>query len=103
VTEPLLTMTVDTANQPPIVTAIGEIDLSNVDEFKDSLAQAATDASAITVDISRVRYCDSAAIRTLFAVAAATALTLIVSDTSPIKTLLSISGLDRAVTVNVAQ
>ncbi len=101
--EPQLIMTVDALNQPPVVTAVGDIDLANVDQFEESLMRAAADAPAITVDISQVRYCDSTAIRALFAVAATTALTLIVSNTGPIRTALNVLGLDRTVTVKVAE
>ena len=87
------------AEQSPVVTATGEIDLANVSEFQDVLNRAATDSDAITVDLSDVSYCDSAAVRALFAVAATTKLGLIVPTTGPIITLLSISGLDRVATV----
>ena len=87
------------AEQPPVVTASGDIDLANVNEFSDVLNGAAADSDAITVDLSDVTYCDSAAVRALFAVAATTKLGLIVPTTGPITTLLSISGLDRVATV----
>jgi anti-anti-sigma factor len=87
------------AEQPPVVTATGDIDLANVNEFQDVLGSAAADSDAITVDLSDVTYCDSAAVRALFAVAATTTLGLIVPTTGPIMTLLSISGLDRVATV----
>ncbi len=87
------------AEQPPVVTATGDIDLANVNEFQDVLTRAAADSDAITVDLSDVTYCDSAAVRALFAVAATTKLGLIVPATGPIMTLLSISGLDRVATV----
>jgi anti-anti-sigma factor len=87
------------AEQPPVVTATGDIDLANVIEFQDLLNRAADDSDAITVDLSDVSYCDSAAVRALFAVAATTKLGLIVPATGPIMTLLSISGLDRVATV----
>ena len=87
------------AEQPPVVTASGDIDLANVNEFQDVLNVAAADSDAITVDLSDVSYCDSAAVRALFAVAATTKLGLIVPATGPIITLLSISGLDRVATV----
>ena len=44
-------------------------------------------------------YCDSAAVRALFAVAAMTDVTMIVSTNGPIKTLIAISGLDRVAAV----
>jgi anti-anti-sigma factor len=87
------------AEQPPVVSATGDIDLANVNEFSDVLTAAAADSHAITVDLSGVTYCDSAAVRALFAVAATTKLGLIVPQNGPILTLLSISGLDRVATV----
>jgi anti-sigma B factor antagonist len=87
------------AEQPPIVSATGDIDLANVNEFSDVLNRAAADSDAITVDLSDVTYCDSAAVRALFAVAATTKLGLIVPASGKIVTLLSISGLDRVATV----
>ena len=87
------------AEQPPVVTATGDIDLANVNEFSDVLNRAAADSDAITVDLSDVTYCDSAAVRALFTVAATTKLGLIVPAAGPIMTLLSISGLDRVATV----
>ncbi|MDT7729777.1 MAG: hypothetical protein QOK45_30 [Mycobacterium sp.] len=87
------------AGLPLVVTASGDIDLANVNEFSDVLTGAAAGSDAITVDLSDVSYCDSAAVRALFAVAATTKLGLIVPTTGPIITLLSISGLDRVATV----
>ena len=73
--------------QPPVVTATGDIDLANVGQFEDAMTEAATTADAITVDLSRVSYCDSASVRALFAIAAITKLSLIVqvvrSDQDP--------------------
>ena len=92
-------LSVGEAEQPPVVTASGDIDLANVNEFQDVLTRAAAGTDAITVDLSEVSYCDSAAVRALFAVAATTKLGLIVPATGPIITLLSISGLDRVATV----
>jgi anti-sigma B factor antagonist len=87
------------AEQPPVVTASGDIDLANVNEFSEVLDRAAADSDTITVDLSEVTYCDSAAVRALFAVAATTKLALIVPAMGPIITLLNISGLDRVATV----
>ncbi len=83
----------------PTVAASGDIDLANVEEFQAVMADAAAEAPALTVDLTELRYCDSAAVRALFAVAAMTAVTLIVRETGPIKTLLTISGLDRVAAV----
>jgi anti-sigma B factor antagonist len=87
------------AEQSPVVTATGDIDLANVAEFQKMLTKAAADSDSITVDLSEVSYCDSTAVRALFAVAATTKLALIVPAEGPITTLLGISGLDRVATV----
>ena len=89
------------AEAPPVVTASGEIDLANADAFAAVLARATADDSAVIVDMSAVTYCDSAALRELFSVAATAKLTLVVSARGPITALLSISGLDKVATVNV--
>lgn len=94
-------LTAANAEEPPVVTATGEIDLANVDEFGAVLARAAAESSAVTVDLSQVTYCDSAALRELFSVAAAAKLTLIIPPRGSITTLLSISGLDKVATVTV--
>ena len=83
----------------PVVTAVGEIDLANVDEFSAALSRAAADDYSITVDLTGVTYCDSAALRELFSVAANAKLELVVPATGPITTLLGISGLDKVATV----
>lgn len=92
-------VTVASDLETPHVVASGEIDLANVSEFHDVMTKAATGSDTLTVDLCGVRYCDSAAVRALFAVAATTALTMIVTAEGPIKTLLGISGLDRVATV----
>lgn len=88
---------------PPLVTATGDIDLANVNQFEDAMTAAAANSGAITVDLSQVSYCDSATVRALFAVAATTKLSLIVRSAGPIKTLLSVSGLDRVAIVTTAE
>ena len=92
-------LTAAKAEQPAIVRATGDIDLANVEEFSDVMTRAAADGSPVTVDLSRVTYCDSSGVRVLFSVAATTKLALIVPDGGPITTLLRISGLDRIATV----
>ncbi|KAA0108453.1 STAS domain-containing protein [Mycolicibacterium sp. P1-5] len=92
-------VTVGSDVESPHVVADGEIDLANVSQFQDVMAKATTGSATLTVDLSQVSYCDSAAVRALFAVAASTDLTMIVAAEGPIKTLLGISGLDRVATV----
>ncbi|MGV0791975.1 STAS domain-containing protein [Mycolicibacterium sp. XJ1819] len=89
------------AEQPPVVCVTGDVDLANVDEFAAVLARAAADSTTITVDLTRVSYCDSAAVRALFSIAASTKLSLVIPDKGPITTLLGISGLDRVATVTI--
>jgi anti-sigma B factor antagonist len=92
-------VTVASEDATPVVAASGDIDLANVADFSDAMAKAANGSTALTVDLTEVNYCDSAAVRALFAVAATTELTMLVAATGPIKTLLGISGLDRVAAV----
>jgi anti-sigma B factor antagonist len=92
-------VTVVADTESPQVVASGEIDLANVGEFQDVMAKAAADSATLTVDLVAVSYCDSAAVRALFGLAATTELTMIVASEGPIRTLLAISGLDRVATV----
>lgn len=66
-------LTLDTArsdNGRLVLTAAGEIDLSNVDAFNHALvaasAEAASGGEKLTLDFSAVEYLDSAAINALF-------------------------------------
>ena len=86
-------------DQPPVVVVSGDIDLANVGEFEKSMTDARNGSPTLVVDLTGVSYCDSAAVRALFTLAATTELTMIVKPTGHIKTLLGISGLDRAATV----
>ncbi len=92
-------VTVASEDATPAVAASGDIDLANVENFSDAMAKAAAGSAALTVDLTAVNYCDSAAVRALFAVAATTELTMVVASSGPIKTLLGISGLDRVAAV----
>jgi anti-sigma B factor antagonist len=92
-------VTVASDDTTPVVVASGDIDLANVADFSEAMAKAANGSTALTVDLTEVNYCDSAAVRALFAVAATTELAMLVPSTGPIKTLLGISGLDRVAAV----
>jgi anti-anti-sigma factor len=54
-----------------VLTAVGEIDLSNIDAFDDALTAATTESvgsgETLTVDLSDLEYLDSAAVNALFA------------------------------------
>jgi len=85
------------------VRAIGDIDLTNVEQFQAVLDQAAAAASTVTADMTAVTYCDSGAIRALFSAAERVQLTIQVSTGGSItETLLTISGLDQIATVLAA-
>ena len=92
-------VTVASDGVTPVVAASGDIDLAIGADFSDAMANATNGSTALTVDLTEVNYCDSAAVRALFAVAATTELTMLVASTGPIKTLLGISGLDRVAAV----
>ena len=51
----------------PVVTVVGEVDMSNADRLRDALDLAAPDGSRFVVDLTRVEYLDSAGIHALFA------------------------------------
>jgi anti-anti-sigma factor len=68
---PLTFETVQSDDGERILSAAGEIDMSNIDELKHALAAVTTEAgdegATLTVDFSAVEYLDSAAINVLFA------------------------------------
>ena len=85
-----------------LVVARGEIDLANSEHFHATLAAAAEPARALTVDMTRVEYCDSAAIRALFTIAEQCALTVRIAAGGPLPTLFAISALDQVATIEHA-
>jgi anti-anti-sigma factor len=91
--------TAATADDPPVVTAVGEIDLANLDEFQAVLRMAAADSPTLTVDLTQTSYCDSAGLRALFTIAATTQLTVLAPSGGTVLTVLRIAGLDRVATV----
>jgi anti-anti-sigma factor len=56
-----------------VLTAAGEIDLSNIDAFNQALSRATTEVASrgarLTVDLAAVEYLDSAAINALYSLA----------------------------------
>ena len=67
---PLTLNTRRAADGDPMVIAEGEIDLSNVDVFTEALSTASAGSRRpLTVDLSAVKYLDSAGINVLFAYA----------------------------------
>ena len=51
----------------PVVAAVGEIDMSNAGQFRDTLGLAAPEGGRFVVDLTGVGYLDSAGIKALFA------------------------------------
>jgi anti-sigma B factor antagonist len=86
----------------PRVIATGEIDLSNIDQFIQALTTASAGARGpITIDLSTVKYLDSAGINVLFDHAdKVDALHVIVHPL--LVRVLDISGLNKVATVEAA-
>ena len=83
------------ADGAPVLTAVGEIDMSNADRFRDALGQAAGDDGRLVVDLTGVEYLDSAGVHALFAFTPG--LTLIAGPL--IAPVLAISGLSDVTSV----
>lgn len=64
---PLSLNTTERGDGTRVLTATGEIDLSNIDVFTGALSAAGTDGAMLIVDLSEVLYLDSGAINVLFA------------------------------------
>ena len=86
------------ADGTPVVTAVGEIDMSNADRFRDALGQAAGDDGRLVVDLTGVEYLDSAGVHAL--VAFTPGLTLIAGPL--LAPVLAISGLSDVTSVREA-
>lgn len=85
-----------------VLTAAGEIDLSNVGAFSDALAEATTEADfsggRLTVDFTAVEYLDSSAINVLYKLAERIHL---IANPLLIRSL-TVSGLAELVTIEPA-
>jgi len=84
----------------------GEIDASNVDDIGDRLRALISNRSfALVVDLSGIAYVDSAGINLLFALGEEMRghqqeLAIVVRSGSPIARMISLTGLDRAVSTH---
>jgi anti-sigma B factor antagonist len=92
-----------TGPQPATVRAAGDIDLISAPQFQAALTEAAAGTGEVTVDMTAVTYCDSAAIHALFTAARQGRVTLVIPEDGPINTLLKIVGLDQIATVITAR
>ncbi|MEW9532427.1 STAS domain-containing protein [Microbispora sp. NPDC049125] len=93
-------LTLSTHHRPDgtaVLTAAGEIDMSNADAFRAGLDTAAAKGDRLVVDLTAVEYLDSAGLTALFA--HAPHLDLIVPPL--LHPLLTVSGLASVVTVHV--
>ena len=93
---------VDVVGDVPVVTAPAEIDATNAHRFRVAMAKAAAGRpSALVVDMTRTRFCDSAGLHVLMdahkqALAAGGAVLLAVSCAAVLR-VLEITGIDQAV------
>lgn len=99
-------LTLDTARRADgkfVLTAAGEIDLSNVDAFNQALTNATSELGSggetLTVDLAAVEYLDSAAVNVLFA--RADHIDLIANPL--LMSIFTISGLAEVVAIKPAQ
>lgn len=81
-----------------VLTARGEIDLSNIDTFTEALSTVSSGGAVVTVDLGAVQYLDSGAINALFTYAER--IRLIVNPL--LMRVLKISGLTELTTVEPA-
>ena len=83
------------ANGVIVLTAAGEIDMSNAAGFRDALSQAGADGAAFIVDLIRVDYLDSAGLTALLPYASRVK----IIATAVLAPVLSVTGLDPVTTV----
>jgi anti-sigma B factor antagonist len=96
---PLELSTRPDADGTPVVTAVGEIDMSNADRFRDALLAASSGEGRFVVDLTGVEYLDSAGIHALFAHASRVRLIA----TPLLAPVLTISGLADITSVRSSQ
>lgn len=80
----------DGPGSPATVSVAGEIDLSNVDRFRDALD---VEAPTLVVDLARVSYIDSAGMGVLFTRATRSPVEVRCPATSVLSTLIDITRL----------
>jgi anti-sigma B factor antagonist len=78
-----------------VLTATGEIDMSNAAAFRDALSQAATGQAEFVVDLTEVTYLDSAGLTALLPHARH----IRILASTVLAPVLSVSGLDPITTV----
>jgi anti-sigma B factor antagonist len=94
-TTPLELSTSEDDNGTTVVSAVGEIDMSNAAVFRDALSQAAALAGDFIVDLTGVDYLDSAGLTALLPHAAR----IRILATTMLAPVLSVTGLEPVTTV----
>lgn len=94
-TTPLELATRPDDNGNTVLTAVGEIDMSNVAGFRDALSQAGTGGAGFIVDLTGVDYLDSAGLTALLPYANR----IKIIATAILAPVLSVTGLDAVITV----
>src|SRR5437868_3794757 len=97
---PLTVATTGVDDGRVVLTAAGEIDLSNIDVFVQALTTttSAADSGRLTVDLTEVEYLDSSAINALYEIA--DRIRLVVNPV--LMRSLTVSGLAEVVTIEPA-
>ena len=98
----------DDVGPVPVAHLSGELDLSNVRDIGDALAQGVpAEAAGLVVDLSELRHIDSAGVRMLFELRRQLgrrrqSLALAVPERARIRDVLALAAVDQTVTVEVA-
>jgi anti-anti-sigma factor len=95
VTTPLELSTRPDSDGITVLSAVGEIDMSNAADFRDALTQAGAGGADFVVDLTGVNYLDSAGLTALLPYAPRVK----VIATAVLAPVLSVSGLDPITTV----
>lgn len=82
-----------------VLVLIGEIDMSNVEQFRAALAAAVSGAGSATIDLTKVEYLDSSGLTSMFSYTADNDLRIIAS--SLLARVLRASGLAEVASVTI--
>ena len=97
-------LTLSTHRRPdgaPVVTAVGEIDMSNAGTFRDALTRASAADGRLVVDLTGVEYLDSAGLTVLFTFAAHIEL-IATPLLAPVLTISGLAGITTMHQINVS-
>jgi anti-sigma B factor antagonist len=95
VTTPLELSSRQDGDGTTVLSAVGEIDMSNAADFRDALSKAGAGGAGFVVDLTEVDYLDSAGLTALLPYAPR----IKVMATAVLAPVLSVSGLDSVTTV----